>query len=297
MQLIDTHVHINFDVFQSDLEAVRDRWREAGVVRLVHSCVEPDEFTSLQALADQFPELSYAVGLHPLDAHKWTPQMASQVLSLARSDARVVAIGEIGLDFFKAENQQEQKAVFEAQLAIALQLNLPVIIHCRDAAYQMQELLQEFWERNGRVRGVMHCWGGTPEETQWFLDLGFYISFSGIVTFKNATEIQKSATMVPSDRLLVETDCPFLAPVPKRGKRNEPAFVRHVAEYVARLRNVSLETLAHETTQNACQLFGLGLPNGSNEGFKDGRLLAQRQSEGEGVAQVTCSDQPSTLTG
>jgi TatD DNase family protein len=260
MQLIDTHVHINFDVFQSDREAVRERWREAGVVRLVHSCVEPAESASLQALADQFPELAFAVGLHPLDAHKWTPEMESQILSLARADERIVAIGEMGLDFYKAENQQEQKAVFEAQLAIAQQLDLPIIIHCRDAAVQMRELLQEFWGRHGPVRGVMHCWGGTPKETQWFLDLGFYISFSGIVTFKNATEIQQSAMMVPSDRILVETDCPFLAPVPKRGKRNEPAYVRYVAEHVARLRNTPLETFATQTTQNACQLFGLSLP-------------------------------------
>ncbi|MBD1805301.1 TatD family hydrolase [Microcoleus sp. FACHB-SPT15] len=260
MQLIDTHVHINFDVFQSDLEAVRQRWREAGVVQLVHSCVEPEEIDSIKALADQLPELSFAVGLHPLDAQKWTPQMASQILSLARSDQRVVAIGETGLDFFKAENQQEQKAVFEAQLAIAKELDLPVIIHCRDAAVAMRDLLQSFWEHSGRVKGVMHCWGGTPEETQWFLDLGFYISFSGIVTFKNATSIQNSALMVPSDRLLIETDCPFLAPIPKRGKRNEPAYVRYVAESIARLRNVSLETLAQETTQNACKLFSLTLP-------------------------------------
>jgi TatD DNase family protein len=257
MQLIDTHVHINFDVFQSDLEAIRDRWREAGVIKLVHSCVEPDEYASIQALADQFPELSYAVGLHPLDAEKWTPQMASQILALARSDARIVAIGETGLDFFKADNQDWQKKVFEAQLAIAKQLNLPVIIHCRDAAHQMRELVQRFWDSHGQVRGVMHCWGGTPEETQWFLALGFYISFSGIVTFKNATQIQNSALIVPSDRLLIETDCPFLAPVPKRGKRNEPAYVRHVAECVAGLRHISLEELAAQTTENACTLFGL----------------------------------------
>ena len=260
MQLIDTHVHINFDVFQSDLEAIRERWREAGVVRLVHSCVEPEEIGTIQALADQFPELSFAVGLHPLDVQKWTPEMPNQILSLARSDQRVVAIGETGLDFFKAENQQEQKTVFEAQLAIAKELDLPVIIHCRDAAVAMRDLLQSFWEHSGQVKGVMHCWSGTPEETQWFLDLGFYISFSGIVTFKNATSIQDSALMVPSDRLLIETDCPFLAPIPKRGKRNEPAYVRYVAESIARLRNVSLEALAQETTHNACKLFSLTLP-------------------------------------
>lgn len=265
MQLIDTHVHINFDVFQKDLEAVRDRWREADVVGLVHSCVEPSEFASIKALADQFPEMYFAVGLHPLDAHKWTVETGDLIRSLACSDDRVVAIGETGLDFYKAENQQQQKEVFEGQMAIALDLNLPTIVHCRDAAAQMREMLQEFSARLGPVRGVMHCWGGTPEETQWFLDLGFYISFSGIVTFKNAVQIQESVGIVPSDRLLVETDCPFLSPVPKRGKRNEPAHVRYVAECIAHLRNVSLETLASQTTQNACQLFGLRLPPKKDE--------------------------------
>ncbi len=260
MQLIDTHVHINFDVFQAELEAVRDRWREAGVVRLVHSCVEPAEFAGIQSLAERFPELSFSVGLHPLDTNKWTSQTATDILALARSDARVVAIGETGLDFYKAENHQQQKEVFQAHLAIASQLDLPVIIHCRDAAAAMRDLLQEYGASHAPVRGVMHCWGGTPEETQWFLDLGFHISFSGIVTFKNAVQIQESARLCPSDRLLIETDCPFLAPVPKRGKRNEPAYVRYVAEFVAHLRNVSLETLAAQTTKNACQLFGLSVP-------------------------------------
>lgn len=270
MPLVDTHVHINFETFQSDLEAIRERWRKAGVVFLVHSCVEPTEVAAIRALADQFPELFYAVGLHPLDAEKWTSQTTDLILASAHCDPRVVAIGETGLDFFKAENPQEQKAVFEAQLAIAKQLNLPVIIHCRDAALPMRKLLQEFWERHGSVKGVMHCWGGTPEETQWFLDLGFYISFSGIVTFKNAQSIQASAVMVPSNRLLIETDCPFLAPVPKRGKRNEPAYVRYVAECVARLRDIPLETLANQTTQNAIELFGLPIPRGvgaSPEGY------------------------------
>lgn len=260
MQLIDTHVHINFDVFKSDLEALCNRWREVGVVKLVHSCVEPAEYTGIEALADQFPELSFAVGLHPLDANKWTRDMSSQIAFLARSNTRVVAIGEMGLDFFKAENQELQKEVFAAQLAIAQQLDLPVIIHCRDAAAAMRELLETFWAKNGPVRGVMHCWGGTPEETQWFLALGFYISFSGIVTFKNAKQVQASAVIVPSDRILIETDCPFLAPVPKRGKRNEPAYVRYVAEYIAHLRSVSVETIAAQTTQNACRLFSLTLP-------------------------------------
>ena len=261
MPLIDTHVHINFDSFQSDLDAVASRWREADVTCLVHSCVEPSEFPVMQALADRFPELFLAVGLHPLDVEeKWLSSSAHEILSLARSDARVVAIGETGLDFFKASNREQQQHAFEAQLSLAQQLGLPVIIHCRDAAAPMAAFLKDFWRRQGAVEGVMHCWGGTPEETRWFLDLGFLISFSGTVTFPKATQIHESARMVPIDRLLVETDCPFLAPVPKRGKRNEPAYVQHVAERVAQLRNISFDDLAVHTTRNACHLFGLPMP-------------------------------------
>lgn len=250
MQLIDTHVHINFEALASDLEGIRQRWREAGVVRLVHSCVHPGEFQQIQTIANQVEELSFAVGLHPLDTEKWNETSASLILSLAQSDPRVVAIGEMGLDFYKADNREQQIQVFWEQLKIAHTLNKPVIIHCRDAAETMINLLREFWQQHAPVAGVMHCWGGTPEETKGFLDLGLYISFSGTVTFKKATAIQESARVVPGDRILIETDCPFLAPVPKRGKRNEPAFVRYVAETVAGLRNVPVETLCQQTTQD-----------------------------------------------
>lgn len=261
MQLIDTHVHLNFDSFTPDLDQVAQNWRSAGVVRLVHSCVEPSEFDNIRDLANRFPELFFAVGLHPLDVEKWTAGSGDQILSLAQSDQRVVAIGEMGLDFYKADNQALQETVFQAQLHIAQQLDLPIIVHCRDAAVRMAELLRSFWSDYGAVRGVMHCWSGSPEETQWFLDLGFYISFSGIVTFKNATQVQASAKYVPADRILIETDCPFLAPVPKRGeRRNQPAYVRYVAEHVAQLRQVHLETIAAQTTANACALFGLSQP-------------------------------------
>ena len=258
MQLIDTHVHINFDVFQSDIQAVRDRWRSAGVTRLIHSCVTPAEFASIQSLANRFPELYFAVGLHPLDDEEWQRDSQDRIRSLANSDPKVVAVGEMGLYFYKAENRDTQKLVFESQLQIAQELDKPAIIHCRDAAADMAGLLQDFWDRFGTVKGVMHCWSGTPEETQLFLDLGFYISLSGIVTFKTASAVKESAKMIPEDRLLIETDCPFLAPVPKRGKRNEPAYVQYVAAEVAKLRNLSVETLADQTTNNACRLFGLG---------------------------------------
>jgi TatD DNase family protein len=259
MQLIDTHVHINFDSFQADLEEVARRWREAGVVQLIHSCVEPSEFSDIRELADRFPELFFAVGLHPLDvAERWTDTSAEEIMRLAKSDGRVVAIGETGLDFFKAENHAEQKQAFAAQLDIARHLDLPVIIHCRDAAAPMIEWLQSTWRSQGAVAGVMHCWSGTPTETLEFLDLGFYISFSGIVTFKNAVQVQESAKIVPIDRLLIETDCPFLAPVPKRGeRRNEPSYVQYVASRVAQLREMDLEDLALQTSQNARRLFKL----------------------------------------
>ena len=264
MQLIDTHVHINFDVFQGNLDSLRQRWQEAGVVHLVHSCVEPKEFQGIQSIADSFPELSFAVGLHPLDVDKWQADTGSQIEQFARSDRRVVAIGETGLDFYKAKDREKQVLALRSQLRIAKQLDLPVIIHCRDAAAELKEVLTDFWSAEGAVRGVMHCWGGNEVETKWFLDLGFYISYSGIVTFKNAKQVQAAAKTVPSDRLLVETDCPFLAPVPHRGKTNEPAFVRHVAQQVAALRNISLEEIAQQTTANACRLFKLDLANQSS---------------------------------
>ncbi|MDX2254346.1 MAG: TatD family hydrolase [Pseudanabaenaceae cyanobacterium bins.39] len=263
MQLVDTHVHINFKDFQEDLEAVRDRWLSNGVTRLVHSCVSPDEFTQIQAIADQFPEVRFAVGLHPLDrdlnSEGWLPQVGDRIRELALSDQRVVAIGETGLDFFKSDQQDAQVSAFKSQLRTARSLNLPVIIHSRDAAASTREVLQEInaEDPSQPIRGVMHCWAGNPEETQWFVDLGMYVSFSGVVTFKNAHALHESAKIVPSDRILVETDCPFLAPVPKRGKRNEPAYVLHVAEVVAKLRGVELADLATQTTNNAFQLFDL----------------------------------------
>ena len=265
MQLIDTHVHINFKDFEEDLEAVRNRWQDSGVGHLVHSCVEPGEFESIQALADRFPELSFAVGLHPSEAHQWKSTTETQILNLAVSDQRVVAIGEMGLDFYWDSNppQQQQEMVLEKQLDIANKLDLPVIIHCRDAAAPMAEIFRRFNQSHSQpLKGVMHCWTGKPEETQWFLDLGFYISFSGIVTFKSARQVQASAAMVPLDRLLIETDCPWLTPEPKRKlKRNEPANVLHVAQYLSVLRDIPLDNLAAQTTQNACRLFGLDLPN------------------------------------
>ncbi len=254
--LIDSHCHIVFKNFESDLDDVADRWRKAGVQHLLHACVEPSEIPAIRALADRFSELRYSVGVHPLDTQHWNVDTISVLRSAALQDDRVLAIGELGLDLFKDSNLEEQLAVLKPQLALAAELDLPVIIHCRDAAESMLDELSKLKDSGICPKGVMHCWGGTKEEMEKFLELGFYISFSGTVTFPKATDIHICAREVPEDRFLVETDCPFLAPVPFRGKRNEPAFVEAVAKKVAELRGQSLSSVANSTYANACRLFG-----------------------------------------
>jgi TatD DNase family protein len=253
--LVDTHVHINFPEYGLDLAEVAARWRAAGVVQLVHSCVEPQEFPQLQKIADQFPEEVYlSVGLHPLHCDQALPVAAVvEALYLAAQDPRVVAIGETGLDFFKATNLDQQKAYFLAHITVAQALDLPLIVHCRDAAQAAAEIFGSC----GPVKAVMHCWTGNAEETKLFVSLGLAVSFSGVVTFKKAETVHQALQVVPLAQLLIETDCPFLAPVPLRGKRNEPAFVAHVAQRVAQLRNLDLAELAEITTHNAQQLFRL----------------------------------------
>lgn len=258
MPLVDTHVHLNFEIFADDLDRLAQAWRQVEVVKLIHACVVPEEFSAMQAIADRFPELFLAVGLHPLDVDRWTEATVAQIRDLAATDGRVVAIGETGLDFYKAENGDLQRQAFWAQMAIAHDLSLPVIVHCRDAARETADLIADFQRQVGSIRGVMHCWAGTPEETRWFLDLGFYISFSGIVTFKNADQVKASARLVPDQRLLIETDCPFLSPEPHRRQRpNQPALLHYVATYLAELRQVSLVQIGAITTQNAWDLFCL----------------------------------------
>ncbi len=257
LELIDSHCHLVFRSFDEDIDQVATRWREAGVVSLLHACVEPSEISSIRLLADRFPEMRYSVGVHPLDTKHWGGDTESILRDAARDDVRVVAIGELGLDLFRESNLQDQLAILRPQLDLAVELDLPVIIHCREAAEPMlSELLHR--QNNGLCpRGVMHCWGGTPEEMKSFLDLGFYISFSGTVSFPKALATHECARQVPSDRFLVETDCPFLAPVPQRGKRNEPAFVQSVASQIAVLREEPIQEVAARSTANARKLFGL----------------------------------------
>lgn len=254
--LIDSHCHLVFRQFDDDLDAVVSRWRQAGVTALVHACVEPAEIPAIRALADRLPELRYAVGVHPLDTEHWHQDTQALLREAAQADPRVIAIGELGLDLFREQNLERQLEVLSPQLDLALELDLPVIIHCRDAAPPMLEELRSRQQQGRCPRGVMHCWGGTPEEMEAFLELGLYISFSGTVTFPKAEATHACARQVPADRMLVETDCPFLAPVPRRGKRNEPAYVSAVAERVAELRGLTLHEVGNITTANAARLFG-----------------------------------------
>ena len=259
IELIDSHCHLIFENFEKDLEDVVLRLRSRGVKKLVHACCELTEIPKLKKISNQFKEIYYSVGLHPLEAKKWEHGSRSFLKRSAQDDKRVVAIGELGLDFYKEENKTQQIDALIPQMELAHELNLPVIIHCRNAANEMIDICNDLFKRGKCPKGVLHCWTGTPKEMKKFLDLDFYISFSGIVTFPKAYEIHECAKIVPNDKYLIETDAPFLAPVPHRGKRNEPAFVENVANFIADLRSTDLITIAEESSKNAKDLFKFDL--------------------------------------
>ncbi len=259
IELIDSHCHLIFDSFEKDIEDVVLRLRSRGVRKLVHACCEFTEIPKLKKISHEFNEIYYSVGLHPLEAKKWELSSKSLLRSSAQEDRRVVAIGELGLDFFKSENKTQQFDALIPQMELAYELELPVIIHCRDAANEMIKICNDLFQEGKCPKGVLHCWTGTPKEMEQFLKLGFYISFSGIVTFPKAHEIHECAKIVPHDKYLIETDSPFLAPIPHRGKRNEPAFVENVANFIADLRSTEFSTIAKESSKNAKDLFKFDL--------------------------------------
>ncbi len=259
IELIDSHCHITFENFEQDLEEVIKRWRSTGVKKLLHACCDLSEIPKLKKISQRIDEIYYSVGLHPLEANKWETNYKSLLKIAADDDKRVVAIGELGLDFFKNENKTIQIEALIPQMELAYELDLPVIIHCRDAAKEMISICNDLYREGRCPRGVLHCWTGTPNEMKQFLDLGFYISFSGIVTFPKAHEIHECARKVPSDKYLIETDSPFLAPVPYRGKRNEPAFVETVAKFISKLRSCEFTNIAAESSKNAEDLFKFDL--------------------------------------
>ena len=259
INLIDSHCHLIFENFSDDIEEVAYRWRSKGVKKLLHACVELSDIPKMQKIVNRFSEIYYSVGLHPLDSNKWDSDSEYVLREAIKNDNRIVALGEMGLDLFKNKDIDTQIAALLPQMKLAFEFDLPVIIHCRDAANEMIKICKDLNKENICPRGVLHCWSGTVDEMQEFLELGFYISFSGIVTFPKALETHACARLVPSDKYLIETDSPFLAPIPYRGKRNEPAFVESVAKAIALIRSSKIDVIASESSQNAEKLFKFDL--------------------------------------
>lgn len=254
MKLIDTHCHLCNEKLSRDTAELIQRARAAGVEKIINITYDKDTFQRGIEQVKLHPELALTVGIQPHDADQYSKAFASEIESVASTHKDVVAIGEIGLDgFHKFVDMPTQKQCFEAFLEIALRCNLPVVVHVRETFTDVYERLKWFSNRGGT--GVIHCFTGTLDEGRAFLDLGFYLSFSGIVTFKNSEDLRHVARYTPSDRILIETDSPYLAPVPHRGKQNEPAWVREVARCISDVREVSLESIAELTTNNALNLF------------------------------------------
>jgi len=250
--LVDSHCHLDFPDFDGKIDAVRDEMREHGVTHALCISVNLAGVPKVLSLAETYDNFFASVGVHP-DHEDRTAVDAAQLVELARH-RRVVAIGETGLDYYRLTGDLEwQRERFRAHIRAARKCHKPLVIHTRSAAEDTLRIMRE--EGAAEVGGVMHCFTESQDVANAAVSMGFYISFSGIVTFKNAGPLKEVAREVPLERLLVETDSPYLAPVPHRGKTNRPALVRYVAEEVARLRGMALEDLARATTGNFCRLF------------------------------------------
>lgn len=255
--LIDSHCHLDEARFDADREAVIARAVDAGVTRMVTIGASGGMQANLDALAlaERHPEVFATVGIHPHEAGAVTPAVLERLAQLARAP-KVVAIGETGLDYYYDHSPRDvQCDVFRQFIRLARQLALPVVVHLRDAYEDAVSIMRD--EKAGEAGGVIHCFSGDRGTARAFLDLGFDISFSGIVTFKNADELRSVARLVPSDRFMIETDAPFLAPVPHRGKRNEPAYVMHTASAIAEVRGQPLAEVATLTRANTARRFRL----------------------------------------
>lgn len=264
--LIDSHCHLNFKDFESDLDQVIEHAKQAGILGMLTVNTQLSEALEIQAIADRYKNVFCSVGIHPCEAknHSYDDfERANQIKSFL-NHPKVAALGETGLDYYyEMDSREVQISSFKTHLELAQEFDLPVIIHTRDANQDTIDSIKSVQNnnKNKTIRGVFHCFTGTQELAAQALDLGFYISFSGIVTFKNAKDLQEVATTIPMDRLLVETDAPYLAPNPHRGKRNEPAYTKHTAQFIADLRSIPYEELACQTTDNFFALFNKITPN------------------------------------
>ncbi|MCC2250581.1 TatD family hydrolase [Virgibacillus sp. AGTR] len=255
--LFDTHVHLNARDFFEDRDETIQRAFDTGVNYMVVVGFDRETIPLAIEIAEQYETIYAAVGWHPVDAIDMTDEELNWIEEFS-AHPKVVAIGEMGLDYHWDKSPKDvQKDVFRKQIRLAKKLNMPIIIHNREATEDVIEILQE--EGAASIGGIMHCYNDSAKYVQACLDMNFYISLGGPVTFKNAVEPKEVAVQVPLDRLLVETDAPFLAPHPNRGKRNEPSYVKLVAEKIAELRGLTLEEISENTTKNAISLFGIKL--------------------------------------
>ncbi|RMG09781.1 MAG: TatD family deoxyribonuclease [Acidobacteria bacterium] len=259
MYLVDSHCHIDGTDFDADRDEVICRALSEGIVAFLNVGTggpKSNSFEKTVALAQSNDSIFAALGVHPHDAKDYSLEFERRLIDLASRCEKVIAWGEIGLDFYYNHSPKPtQKEVFKRQIEIANQLRLPIIVHSREADEETLEILLEAASNEDFCGGIMHCFGGTAYMAKVLVENGFLISFAGNVTFKKAEKLREAASVVPLDKLLVETDSPFLAPVPVRGRRCEPAFVVHTARFLADLHNIPFETFAKRTTQNFIQFF------------------------------------------
>ena len=257
--LVDSHCHLNYEGLAEDQPGVLARAREAGVTAFVNISTRRSEWAAVVATAEREPDVWASIGIHPHEADQHA-DMGEAVLLEAAAHSRVIGIGESGLDYYYDKSDRAvQQALFRTHIAVSRETGLPLIIHTRDAEEDTATILGEETER-GAFPALIHCFTASAAFGQRMLELGLTISLSGIVTFKNAREIQDFVPQIPGERMLVETDSPFLAPVPHRGKTCEPAFVRDTAVFVAGLRGTSVEDVAKTTTDNFYRLFSKAAP-------------------------------------
>lgn len=257
--LVDSHCHLNYEGLAERQTEVLARAREAGVTAFLNISTREREWRDVVATAEREPDVWASIGIHPHEAEQHA-DLGEGALLAAADHPRVIAIGESGLDYYYDKSDRAvQRALFRTHIAVSRQTGLPLIVHTRDAEEDTASILAEESEK-GAFPALIHCFTASAEFGQRVLKLGLTISLSGIVTFKNARELQEFAAEIPSERLLVETDSPFLAPVPHRGKTCEPAFVRNTAEFVAQLRGESVDELAANTTRNFYALFSKAMP-------------------------------------
>lgn len=253
MPIFESHAHYLDSRFDPDRDALLQSLAAAGVERVMEVACAPADFLPVLALADQYPFLYAALGVHPHDASQWDPQVAAQLARLLSQHPKAKALGEIGLDYhYDLSPRPVQRRAFQEQLELARQLDKPVILHVREAYGDAMDILRA---QPRPLDGVMHCFSGSPEIARECLELGLYVAFGGAVTFHNANKVLQSAALVPLDRLLLETDCPYMTPAPHRGQRNDSTYLPLIAQKLAELHQCSLAELLDATFQNACRLF------------------------------------------